>query len=114
LLRDTKKKVLLVSADVYRPAAIEQLRTLAAQVGVDFFASTTEQQPVAIANAALDWARRHYHDVLLVDTAGRLAIDAAMMREITAIHAAVKPVETLFVVDAMQGQDAGQYGARVS
>ena len=106
LLRDTKKKVLLVSADVYRPAAIEQLRTLAAQVGVDFFASTTEQQPVAIASAALDWARRHYHDVLLVDTAGRLAIDAAMMREITAIHAAVRPVETLFVVDAMQGQDA--------
>ena len=106
LLRETKKKVLLVSADVYRPAAIDQLRTLAAQVGVDFYPSTPDQQPVAIAEAALDWARRHYHDVLLVDTAGRLAIDAVMMHEIAAIHAAVKPVETLFVVDAMQGQDA--------
>ena len=101
-----KKKVLLVSADVYRPAAIEQLRTLAAQVNVDFFASSPEQQPVAIAQAALDWARRHYHDVLIVDTAGRLAIDDAMMREIAALHAAVKPIETLFIVDAMQGQDA--------
>ena len=106
LLREAKKKVLLVSADVYRPAAIDQLRTLAAQVGVDFFASTPDEQPVTIANAALDWARRHYHDVLLVDTAGRLAIDEAMMHEITALHAAVKPIETLFVVDAMQGQDA--------
>ena len=106
LLRETKKKVLLVSADVYRPAAIDQLRTLAAQVGVDFYPSTPDQQPVAIAEAALDWARRHYHDVLLVDTAGRLAIDAVMMHEIAAMHAAVKPIETLFVVDAMQGQDA--------
>ncbi len=101
-----KKKVLLVSADVYRPAAIEQLQTLAQQVGVDFFPSTIDEQPVAIANAALDWARRHYHDVLIVDTAGRLAIDEAMMREIAALHAAVRPIETLFVVDAMQGQDA--------
>ena len=106
LSKAQKKKVLLVSADVYRPAAIEQLRTLAAQVNVDFFASSPEQQPVAIAQAALDWARRHYHDVLIVDTAGRLAIDDAMMREIAALHAAVKPIETLFIVDAMQGQDA--------
>jgi signal recognition particle subunit SRP54 len=95
-----------VSADVYRPAAIEQLATLAQQVGVDFFPSTAAEQPVAIATAALDWARRHYHDVLIVDTAGRLSIDEAMMREIAALHAAVRPVETLFVVDAMQGQDA--------
>ena len=107
LLRlEQKKKVLLVSTDVYRPAAIEQLRALAGQVGVDIFPSTVDQQPAAIAHAALDWARRHYHDVLIVDTAGRLAIDAAMMNEITALHAAVKPIETLFVVDAMQGQDA--------
>ena len=106
LLAGQKKKVLLVSADVYRPAAIEQLRMLAAQVGVDFFPSTPDQQPVAIADAALDWARRHYHDVLIVDTAGRLSIDEPMMREIAALHAAVRPVETLFVVDAMQGQDA--------
>jgi len=106
LLAAQKKKVLLVSADVYRPAAIEQLKTLAQQVGVDFFPSTAEQQPVAIATAALDWARSHYHDVLIVDTAGRLSIDEAMMREIAEIHAAVRPIETLFVVDAMQGQDA--------
>ena len=106
LLREQKKKVLLVSADVYRPAAIEQLKTLAAQVGADFFPSTADQAPVDIANAAVDWARRHYHDVLIVDTAGRLAIDEAMMAEIKALHAAVKPIETLFVVDAMQGQDA--------
>ncbi len=106
LLRQQKKKVLLVSADVYRPAAIEQLRLLAAQVGADFFPSTAEQQPVAIAEAALDWGRKHYHDVLIVDTAGRLAVDEALMQEIRALHAAVKPIETLFVVDAMQGQDA--------
>jgi signal recognition particle subunit SRP54 len=104
--QDQKKKVLLVSADIYRPAAIEQLRLLAEQVGVDFFPSSADQQPVAIAEAALDWGRKHYHDVLIVDTAGRLAVDDAMMKEITALHAAVKPVETLFVVDAMQGQDA--------
>ena len=106
LIAAQRKKVLLVSTDVYRPAAIEQLQTLAAQVGVDFQPSSTEQKPVDIANAALDWARRHYHDVLIVDTAGRLAIDDAMMREITELHAAVRPIETLFVVDAMQGQDA--------
>jgi len=87
-----KKKVLLVSADIYRPAAIEQLRLLAEQVGVDFFPSTSDQQPVAIANAAVDWARRHYHDVVIVDTAGRLAVDEAMMQEITALNAAVKPI----------------------
>jgi signal recognition particle subunit SRP54 len=106
LLRAGKKKVLVVSADVYRPAAIEQLATLAAQVGVDCFPSHAGEAPVAIAAAALDWARKHYHDVLIVDTAGRLAIDEAMMREIAQIHATVAPIETLFVVDAMQGQDA--------
>ncbi|MDR2625264.1 MAG: signal recognition particle protein [Zoogloeaceae bacterium] len=101
-----KKKVLTVSCDVYRPAAIAQLQTVAQQAGVDFFPSSVQDSPEAIALAAVDWARRHYHDVLLVDTAGRLAIDAAMMAEIKALHAAVKPVETLFVVDAMLGQDA--------
>jgi signal recognition particle subunit SRP54 len=107
LLRESqKKKVLLVSADVYRPAAIDQLKTLAAQVHVDFFPSTPEQRPVDIARAALDWGRRHFHDVVIVDTAGRLSIDEAMMAEIRALHDAVSPVETLFVVDAMQGQDA--------
>ena len=106
LRQDMRKKVLLVSCDVYRPAAIAQLETLAGQVGVDFFPSSTDQQPVAIALAAVDWARRHYHDVVIVETAGRLAIDDAMMREIGALHAALKPAETLFVVDAMQGQDA--------
>jgi signal recognition particle subunit SRP54 len=106
LLQEKKKKPLLVSCDVYRPAAIEQLRTLAGQVGVDFFRSEAGQRPVDIALAALDHARKHYHDVLLVDTAGRLAIDAQMMREIAELHAVLKPVETLFVVDSMQGQDA--------
>jgi signal recognition particle subunit SRP54 len=106
LLREQKKKVLLVSCDVYRPAAIEQLRTLAGQVEADFFPSTPDQKPVDIARAAHDWAKRHYHDVLIVDTAGRLAIDEALMREIRELHAALSPVETLFVVDSMQGQDA--------
>ena len=106
LREQMKKKVLLASCDVYRPAAIEQLKTLAAQVEADFFPSASGQQPVDIALAALDFARRHYHDVLIVDTAGRLAIDTEMMREITALNAALKPVETLFVVDSMQGQDA--------
>jgi signal recognition particle subunit SRP54 len=101
-----KKKVLVVSADIYRPAAIEQLKTLAAQVGVDFFASDPSQQPVDIALAAKQWAKTHFHDVLIVDTAGRLAIDQAMMDEIKAVHAAISPIETLFTVDAMQGQDA--------
>ncbi|MDR2032118.1 MAG: signal recognition particle protein [Azoarcus sp.] len=106
LREEQKKKVLTVSADVYRPAAIEQLQTVAAQAGADFFPSHTGQRPVDIALAALDFARKHHHDVLLVDTAGRLAIDAAMMDEIRALHAALNPVETLFVVDAMLGQDA--------
>src|SRR3990172_7961470 len=106
LLEDYRKKPLLVSCDVYRPAAIEQLATLAEQAGVDFFPSATGEQPLSIALAALDHARRHYYDVLLVDTAGRLAIDEQMMREITELHAALKPAETLFIVDSMQGQDA--------
>ncbi|HQZ45976.1 MAG TPA: signal recognition particle receptor subunit alpha, partial [Usitatibacteraceae bacterium] len=106
LLKGGKKKVLLVSADVYRPAAIEQLKTLAAQLAIDVFPSDASQKPVEIAANALDWARKHYHDVLVVDTAGRLGIDQAMMDEVRAIHAAVHPVETLFVVDSMQGQDA--------
>jgi len=106
LIDKRKKKVLTVSADVYRPAAIEQLKTVTAQAGADWFASSAEQQPVAIAQAALDYAKRHFFDVLLVDTAGRLAIDEALMREIADLHAALNPVETLFVVDAMQGQDA--------
>ncbi|MDE1959533.1 MAG: signal recognition particle protein [Xanthomonadaceae bacterium] len=101
-----KKKVLVVSCDVYRPAAIAQLETLAAQVGVGFFASGSDQDPLAIARAALAAARREVADVLIVDTAGRLAVDAAMMAEIRALHAALNPVETLFVVDAMAGQDA--------
>jgi signal recognition particle subunit SRP54 len=106
LREDQKKKVLVVSADVYRPAAIEQLRVLAGEVGVDFFPSDASQDPIAIATNALDWARRHYHDVLIVDTAGRLAVDEAMMKEIAQLHAAILPIETLFIVDAMQGQDA--------
>ncbi|WP_107879704.1 signal recognition particle protein [Neisseria animaloris] len=106
LKNNQKKKILVVSADVYRPAAIEQLKLLAEQVGVDFFPSNTGQQPVEIAKAAVDHAKRHFYDVLMIDTAGRLAIDEEMMNEIKALHAAVNPVETLFVVDAMLGQDA--------
>jgi signal recognition particle subunit SRP54 len=106
LILKRKKKVLTVSADVYRPAAIEQLKTVTAQAGAEWFPSTPEQTPQAIAAAAIDFARRHHFDVLLVDTAGRLAIDEALMAEIRALHAALKPVETLLVVDAMQGQDA--------
>jgi signal recognition particle subunit SRP54 len=101
-----KKKVLAVSCDVYRPAAIEQLKTVSAQAGMDFFPSSVGQKPLDIALAALDYAKRHYHDVLFVDTAGRLAIDEAMMAEVRELHAALKPIETLFVVDAMLGQDA--------
>ncbi|NMG76338.1 signal recognition particle protein [Aromatoleum diolicum] len=101
-----KKKVLAVSADVYRPAAIEQLKAVSAQAGIDFFPTTPDQKPVDIALAVVDYARRHYYDVVLFDTAGRLAIDTAMMDEIKALHAAINPVETLFVVDAMLGQDA--------
>jgi len=101
-----KKKVMVVSCDVYRPAAIKQLETLAQQVGALFHPSDLSQSPVAIAKAAIDDARRSFADVLIVDTAGRLAIDAAMMEEIKALHAAIHPVESLFVVDAMTGQDA--------
>lgn len=101
-----RKKVLTVSCDVYRPAAIAQLQTVAGQAGAEFFPSTVEQKPVDIALAAIDHAKRHYFDVLLVDTAGRLAVDEQMMAEIKQLHAAVKPIETLFVVDAMLGQDA--------
>ena len=106
LVADEGRKVLLTSCDVYRPAAIEQLRLVAAQAGADFFPSTSDQKPIEIARAALDFARTHYHQVLIVDTAGRLAIDAAMMEEIKRLHESLNPAETLFVVDAMQGQDA--------
>lgn len=101
LIERRKKKVLTVSADVYRPAAIEQLKTVTQQAGAEWFASSPEQKPRDIALAALDHARKHFFDVLLVDTAGRLAIDAALMAEIRDLHAALQPVETLFVVDAM-------------
>lgn len=106
LIEKRKKKVLTVSGDVYRPAAIEQLKTVTAQAGAEWFPSTPEQKPADIARAALDYAKRHFFDVLLVDTAGRLAIDEALMKEIRELHAVLNPVETLFVVDAMQGQDA--------
>ncbi len=107
LLQEREKKtVAMVSCDVYRPAAIKQLETLAGQVEATFIESDIEQSPIEIANAALDYAKRNHIDVLLVDTAGRLHVDADMMDEIKLIHAAVKPVETLFVVDAMTGQDA--------
>ncbi|WP_414501454.1 signal recognition particle protein [Zymobacter sp. IVIA_12111.31 C1] len=101
-----KKKVLVVSTDVYRPAAIDQLETLAKEVEVDFFPSTPDQKPVDIANAAIQHGRIQFHDVILVDTAGRLHVDTEMMDEIKALHAAINPAETLFVVDAMTGQDA--------
>lgn len=101
-----KKKVLTVSADVYRPAAIKQLETITAQAGATWFASTPNQKPLDIANAALDYAKKHFYDVLIVDTAGRLAIDEKLMAEIRELHQILHPVETLFVVDAMQGQDA--------
>src|SRR6476620_4044306 len=106
LIEKRKKQVLTVSGDVYRPAAIEQLKTVTKQAGAEWFPSTTDQKPLDIARAAIDHARRHFFDVLLVDTAGRLAIDELLMAEIRDLHALLKPVETLFVVDAMQGQDA--------
>ncbi len=106
LIEKRKKKVLTVSSDVYRPAAIEQLRVVTEQAGAQWFPSSAEQRPADIVRAALDFARKHYFDVLLVDTAGRLAMDEALMREIGELHAVLNPVETLFVVDAMQGQDA--------
>ena len=101
-----KKKVMVVSCDVYRPAAIDQLQTLAGEVEAEFFPSQGDQDPVHIARAALDAARKPFKDLLFVDTAGRLHVDQAMMNEIQRVHAAIKPVETLFVVDAMTGQDA--------
>jgi signal recognition particle subunit SRP54 len=107
LLRERmKKKVLAVSADVYRPAAIQQLKLVAEQAGIDFFPTQVSDKPAAIAASALDFARKHYYDVVLFDTAGRLAIDEAMMREVAELHTALQPIETLFVVDAMLGQDA--------
>jgi len=106
LMEQKKKKVLLVSCDIYRPAAIQQLELLAEQTGADFFPVHDGQKPGEIASAALDYARKHHHDVLIVDTAGRLGIDEAMMQEISELERLLKPIETLFVVDAMQGQDA--------
>ena len=106
LLKEQKKKVLLASADVYRPAAITQLQTLAKQLGIDCFDSNASQKPVDIASQAIEFAKRNYYDVLIFDTAGRLGIDEAMMVEIKALHTILNPIETLFVVDAMQGQDA--------
>ncbi|MBL8496450.1 signal recognition particle protein [Nitrosomonas sp. JL21] len=106
LMDQKKKKVLLVSCDIYRPAAIQQLELLAQQINADFFPVQDGQRPGEIGTSALDYARRHHHDVVIVDTAGRLGIDEAMMREISELEALLKPIETLFVVDAMQGQDA--------
>ena len=101
-----KKSVLVVSADIYRPAAIKQLETLAAEVGVEFFPSDITQKPIDIANAAIAYAKKKFIDVVIVDTAGRLHVDNEMMNEIKDLHQAIKPIETLFVVDAMTGQDA--------
>lgn len=106
LTEQNKKKVLLASCDVYRPAAMEQLQSLAQQIGVDYFVTQPAATPTAIAEAALDYARRHFHEVLIIDTAGRLGIDEAMMQEISALNKMLAPAEVLFVVDAMQGQDA--------
>ena len=106
LIEKRKKKVLTVSGDVYRPAAIEQLKTVTAQAGAEWFPSSADQKPRDIAFAALDYAKKHFFDVLLVDTAGRLGIDEVLMNEIRELHTVLNPIETLFVVDAMQGQDA--------
>jgi len=106
LLAERRKKVLMVSTDVYRPAAIEQLRTVAAQADAQFFPSSPGEAPLDIASRALDHARRQFFDVLIVDTAGRLAIDEAMMQEVAALEQRLTPIETLFIVDAMLGQDA--------
>lgn len=106
LKQSQKKSVMVVSCDIYRPAAIDQLKTLATEVEAEFFPSTTLQKPLSIARAALDQARKQFTDVLIVDTAGRLHVDAALMDEIRELHAGIKPVETLFVVDSMTGQDA--------
>jgi signal recognition particle subunit SRP54 len=101
-----KKKVMVVSADVYRPAAIEQLKTLSSEVGAEFFPSSPEQKPTQIVSDAIAAAKTQFADVLIVDTAGRLAIDESMMDEIKQLHQVVKPIETLFVIDAMIGQDS--------
>lgn len=106
LIEEKRKKVLTVSADVYRPAAIEQLKTVTSQAGAEWFPSETGQTPLNIAAAAVDYARRKFFDVLIVDTAGRLAIDEAMMTEVAELNSFLKPAETLFVIDAMLGQDA--------
>ena len=106
LLKEQKKKVLLASADVYRPAAIAQLQTLGKQLAIDCFDSNASQKPADIASQTIDFAKKGYYDVVIFDTAGRLGIDEAMMAELKALHAQLNPIETLFVVDAMQGQDA--------
>ncbi|MEQ1638192.1 MAG: signal recognition particle protein [Methylococcales bacterium] len=106
LQQTQKKKVGVVSVDVYRPAAIKQLQTLADDLSLNFFESDLSQNPVEIAKAAIDAAKRKFLDVIIIDTAGRLHVDADMMNEIQAIHAAINPIETLFVVDSMTGQDA--------
>lgn len=106
-LKETKrKKVLTVSCDTYRPAAIEQLKAVSAQVEVDWFPSDVTQKPLDIAQAALAWAKKYHYEILIVDTAGRLGIDEAMMSEVSALHQTLQPIETLFVIDAMLGQDA--------
>lgn len=106
LIEEKKKKVLTVSADVYRPAAIDQLKSVTAQAGAEWFPSEVSDKPLAIAERAVDYAKRHFFDVLIVDTAGRLAVDEAMMQEVAELNDFLKPAETLFVVDAMLGQDA--------
>lgn len=106
LVEEHKKKVLTVSADVYRPAAIDQLKTVTAQAGAEWFPSTPDEKPLDIAGAAIQHARRHFFDVLIVDTAGRLAIDEAMMKEVAELQDYLRPAETLFVIDSMLGQDA--------
>jgi signal recognition particle subunit SRP54 len=106
LKENLNKKVAVVSCDIYRPAAIDQLKTLANEIDVEFLASTVNQDPVLIVNSAVETARRHFSDVLIVDSAGRLHIDNVMMQEIRRVHAALQPVETLFIVDSMMGQDA--------
>lgn len=106
ILKEQKKKVLLVSADVYRPAAIDQLKTLAESLSIECFDSSPKNKPNFIANASMEYAKKHFFDVVIFDTAGRLGIDEAMMKEIKQLHKTLNPIETLFVVDAMQGQDA--------
>ncbi len=106
ILKEQKKKVLLVSADVYRPAAIEQLKILAESLQIDFFEASIKDKPEKIAASSLTYAKKNFHDLIIFDTAGRLGIDEAMMKEIKLLHKTLSPIETLFVVDAMQGQDA--------